>query len=151
MLQLGQEISGISDGSVGSCDTGAAPGQRGALKRGVQPPKALPQEMLPCPTAVTTHAGCGETPTAPKAIQVIPAGEFTPRSGLGRGCAKGSLHTLGAQRRDGNYSTGCEWCRSVNWVTLCILPCYSGSGAAPLQGTTGGAEEWDSQGTQYQL
>lgn len=36
-----------------------------------------------------------------------------------------------------------EWgcCRAVSWVTLCILPRYSGSGAASLQGTDGELSE----------
>lgn len=63
--------------------TPALPRDSGGLTNGgFQPPKTLPQEVLPCPAPVTTPAGCGETPIAPKATQVVPAGEPSPTLGL---------------------------------------------------------------------
>lgn len=98
----------------------------GALTNGGSPP---PKDTPPGGAALSHRChhptGCGGTPIAPKGTQEVPAGSPLPPRGwirAGAGCSKGSLHTFGVQCRDGIYSTEWEWCRSVTWVTLHILP-----------------------------
>lgn len=78
MLQLRQEISGISNGSQGCCDTGAAPGQRvarGALTNGGSaPPRRSPSRCCPVPPLSPLSPGVVRPPGLEARLGWIRAG-----------------------------------------------------------------------------